>query len=147
VQVAQPLCLAACRDDEAWQWHERFGHLHFEALKWLSAKGMVRDMSSFDHVEQFCDVYVLTKQRRLPLPQQLSFRAKERLELVHGNLCGPVTPRGRHYFLLLVDDLSRYMWVVVLAARERLRRHQACVGRRGGGVRPQAARAAHRQRW
>jgi len=32
VQVAQPLCLAARRDDEAWQWHERFGHLHFEAL-------------------------------------------------------------------------------------------------------------------
>jgi hypothetical protein len=42
VQLAQPLCLAARWDDEAWQWHERFGHLHFEALKWLSAKGMVR---------------------------------------------------------------------------------------------------------
>jgi hypothetical protein len=74
VQVAQPLCLATCRDDdEAWQWHERFGHLHFEALKRLSAKRMVRGMLSFDHVEQFCDVYVLTKQRRLPFPQQSSF--------------------------------------------------------------------------
>jgi hypothetical protein len=41
VEVAQPLCLAARRDDEAWQWHERFRHLHFEALKRLSAKGMV----------------------------------------------------------------------------------------------------------
>jgi hypothetical protein len=41
VQVAQPLCLAARWDDEAWQWHERFRHLHFEALKRLSAKGMV----------------------------------------------------------------------------------------------------------
>jgi hypothetical protein len=41
VQIAQPLCLAARWDDEAWQWHERFGHLHFKALKWLSAKGMV----------------------------------------------------------------------------------------------------------
>jgi hypothetical protein len=41
VQVAQPLCLAARRDDEACQSHERFGHLHFEALKRLSAKGMV----------------------------------------------------------------------------------------------------------
>jgi hypothetical protein len=41
VQVAQPLCLAARWDDEAWQWRERFGHLHFEALKRLSAKGMV----------------------------------------------------------------------------------------------------------
>jgi hypothetical protein len=32
VQVAQPLSLAARQDNEAWQWHERFGHLHFEAL-------------------------------------------------------------------------------------------------------------------
>jgi hypothetical protein len=73
VQVAQPLCLAARRRHDAWQWHERFRHLHFEALKRLSAKGMVRGLPSFDHVEQFCDVCVLTKQRRLPFPQQSSF--------------------------------------------------------------------------
>jgi hypothetical protein len=41
VQVAQPICLAARWDDEVWQCHERFSHLHFEALKRLSAKGMV----------------------------------------------------------------------------------------------------------
>jgi hypothetical protein len=46
MQIAQPLCLAARRDDKAWQWHERFGHLHFETLKRLSAKGMVRDLPS-----------------------------------------------------------------------------------------------------
>jgi hypothetical protein len=51
VQVAQLLCLAARWDDEAWQWHERFGHLHFDALKRLSAKGMVRGLLSLDHVE------------------------------------------------------------------------------------------------
>jgi hypothetical protein len=81
----------------------------------------VRCLLSFDHVEQFCDIYVLTKQRRLSLPQQSSFRAKERIELMHGDLCGPVTPatpRGRRYFLLLIDDISRYMWVVVLDSKE-----------------------------
>ena len=120
VQVAQPLCLAARRDDEAWQWHERFGHLHFEALKRLGATEMVRGLPCLDHVEQFCDICVMTKQRRLPFPQRTSFRAKERLELVHGDLCGPVTPAtpgGRRYFLLLVDDLSRYMWVLVLGSK------------------------------
>jgi transposase InsO family protein len=71
-------------------------------------------------VEQFCDVCVLMKHRRLPFSQQSSFRAKERLELVHGDLCGPVTPAtpgGRRYFLLLVDNLSCYMWVVVLGSK------------------------------
>jgi hypothetical protein len=75
---------------------------------------------SLDHVEQFCSVCVLTKQRRLLFPQKSSFRAKERLELVHEDLCDsvtPATPGGRHYFLLLVDDLSRYMWVVVLGSK------------------------------
>jgi transposase InsO family protein len=39
---------------------------------------------------------------------------------MHGDLCGPVTPAtpgGRRYFLLLIDDLSRYMWVVVLDSK------------------------------
>jgi hypothetical protein len=92
VKVAQPCCLAARRDDGAWQWHEHFGYLNFEALKRLSAKEMVRGLPCLDHVEQFCDVCVLTKHRRLPFPLQSSFRAKERLELMHGDLCGPVTP-------------------------------------------------------
>jgi hypothetical protein len=35
MEVAQPLCLTAHRDDEAWHWHDRFGHLHFEALQKL----------------------------------------------------------------------------------------------------------------
>ncbi|KAK3121821.1 hypothetical protein QOZ80_8BG0661360 [Eleusine coracana subsp. coracana] len=117
VEVAQPLCLAARRDDDAWRWHEHFGHLNFEALKQLGVKEMVQDLPCIDHVEQLYDTCVLTKQWRLPFPRQASFRAQERLELVNGELCGPVTPAtpgGRRYFLLLVNDLSRYMWAVLL---------------------------------
>jgi transposase InsO family protein len=56
------------------------------------------------------------------------------LELVHGDLCGPVTPAtpgGRRYFLLLVDNVSRYMWAVLLdakaAAADAIKRLQAAV--------------------
>jgi hypothetical protein len=68
-QVAQPLCLAARRDDDAWRWHERFGHLNFEALRQLGSKEMVRGMPHVDHVEQFYDTCVLTKLWRLPFPR------------------------------------------------------------------------------
>jgi transposase InsO family protein len=51
---------------------------------------------------------------------------------VHEDLCGPVTPAtpgGRRYFLLLVGDLSRCMWVVVLSSKrevvDAIRRAQA----------------------
>ena len=40
--------------------------------------------------------------------------------MVHGDLCGPITPAtpgGKQYFLLLVDDKSRYMWVTLLTAK------------------------------
>jgi hypothetical protein len=93
---------------------------------------MVRGLPCLNHVEQFCDINMLMKQRQLPFPQQTSFQAKERLELVHGDLCGPVTPAtpgGRRYFLLLIDDLFRYMWVMVLGSKgeaaDAIRRTQA----------------------
>jgi hypothetical protein len=45
MEVVRPLCLATHRDDEAWRWHERFRHLHFEALQNLRCEQMVRGMS------------------------------------------------------------------------------------------------------
>jgi hypothetical protein len=44
------------------------------------------------------------------------------LELVHGDLCGkisPPTPAGNQFFLLMVDDRSRYMSVVLLPSKDR----------------------------
>jgi hypothetical protein len=53
---------------EGRRWHERFGHLHFEALHQLSKQAMVRGMSVIKHAEQVCDTYVTTKQHRRPFP-------------------------------------------------------------------------------
>ena len=51
---------------------------------------------------------------------------------MHGDLCGPVTPAtpgGWRFFLLLVDDVSRYMWAVLLdtkvVATDAIKRQQA----------------------
>ena len=44
------------------------------------------------------------------------------LELIHGDLCGPITPAtngGRWYFLLLVDDCSLYMWLQLLTSKDK----------------------------
>jgi transposase InsO family protein len=43
------------------------------------------------------------------------------LELLHGDLCGkisPPTPAGNNYFLLTVNDKSRYMYVVLLPSKD-----------------------------
>jgi transposase InsO family protein len=43
-------------------------------------------------------------------------------DLVHGDLCGPITPAtpgGWRHFLLLVDDHSWYMWVRLLKTKDK----------------------------
>jgi hypothetical protein len=73
------------------------------------------------HVERVCEVCQARKQRHTSFPEQAKYRARELLDLVHGNLCGPIAPAtsgGNKYFLLLVDDLSRYMWVVAIPSKD-----------------------------
>jgi hypothetical protein len=40
LEIAQPTCLSARRDDIAWRWHERFGHLNFDALEKMGRLAM-----------------------------------------------------------------------------------------------------------
>ena len=48
------------------------------------------------------------------------YHVAETLELVHGDLCGPIpsaTLGGRKYFILLLDDCSQYMWLQLLTSK------------------------------
>jgi hypothetical protein len=74
-------------------------------------------------VGQLCEACQTWKQQRNSFSTKAEYQVERRLELVHGDLCGPIlltTPRGKKYFLLLVDDLSRYMWVVVILSMDRV---------------------------
>jgi hypothetical protein len=117
ITVARSVCLSARTQEAAWLWHARFGHLHFDALRQLARQDMVRGLPPIDQVEQLCDCCVVSKQRRSLFPGRSLFRVEDRLELIHGDLCGPIspaTPGGKKHFLLLVDDASRYMWLTLL---------------------------------
>ncbi|GKC41781.1 putative RNA-directed DNA polymerase [Tanacetum coccineum] len=59
------------------------------------------------------------KQTHNPYPTQTLYKEKERLELIHADICGPIsppTPAGLLFFLL-VDDFSRVMWVYMLKSK------------------------------
>lgn len=82
---------------------------------------MVREMLEIDQVDQLCNGCLAGKQKRLPFINRNRERAEHNLDLIHGDLCGlitPITPRGNRYVLLLVDDRSRYMWVRLLASKD-----------------------------
>jgi transposase InsO family protein len=70
--------------------------------------------------KQDCDTCIITKQRQASFPAKVNYRADAPLDLAHGDLCGPITPAtpaGRHFFLLLVDDITRYMWLTLLSVK------------------------------
>jgi transposase InsO family protein len=82
---------------------------------------MARGMPLVDHLDKFCDRCALGKMHRTPFPRISAYRAERVLDLVHGDLCGPITPEtpsGNKYFLLVVDDFSRYMWLEVLRSKD-----------------------------
>jgi hypothetical protein len=115
-----PTCLMSETEDTTWRWYARFGHLHFRALHTLSKHSMVCGLPGVERVEEYRDGCALEKQHRTPFPRASAFRADSGLELVHTELCGPispVTPGGNSYFLLVVDDYNRYMWLEVLTAK------------------------------
>ena len=81
---------------------------------------MVTGLPHIEHAGELCDSCLVGKQRRLSFPKTAKYRAAEALELVHGDLCGPITPAthgGRKYFILLVDDCSRYIWLQLLTSK------------------------------
>ena len=67
--------------------------------------------------KNLCRSCLQGKQHREPFPKQASRRGIAPLQLVHMDLCGPLTDAslgGSLYFLLLVDDYSRFCWVFFL---------------------------------
>jgi hypothetical protein len=82
---------------------------------------MVRGLPQINHVNQVCDNCLAGKQKWATFPSMAKYRAEEKLELVHGDLCGPVMPAtlgAKRYFFLLVDDVNCYMWLVLLATKD-----------------------------
>ncbi|GJZ91527.1 zinc finger, CCHC-type containing protein [Tanacetum coccineum] len=68
-----------------------------------------------------CSGCVVAKQTRKSFPNEAQWRASKPLELLHADLCGPITPQstgGNRYFLLIVDDWCRYMWVYFLRSKD-----------------------------
>ncbi|KAJ9560092.1 hypothetical protein OSB04_005252 [Centaurea solstitialis] len=87
-------CLSTKLDDEAWLWHFRYGHLNFGGLKTLWQKNMVTGLPQLAAPSQVCEECVVSKQHRNQFPQGSSWRAKKALELVHSDICGPITPQS-----------------------------------------------------
>lgn len=104
--------------DTTMLWHSNLGHLHESKLLKLSrASSMYRHpVPPFEQLT-FCESCAKGKLKQLSYSHHSAYRARELLELVHTDLCGPVsTPSlaGSLYFMPIVDDYSRMTFVYYL---------------------------------
>lgn len=104
-------------ENESSRWHARIGHINSKTLKTMVDKQLVQGIPNIDCEKEICSSCLLGKHPRRSFPQIASYRANKILELIHGDLCGPITPTtsaGNRYIFVLIDDHSRYMWTILL---------------------------------
>ena len=117
INIIDPVCLQAKVLTESTRWHTRLGHIGKEATKKMIKKDLVYGIPNVEVEKDTCTSCMLGKQARLPFPQASAYRAEKILDLVHGDLCGPIspqTPSAKRYIFVLIDDCSRYMWSILL---------------------------------
>ncbi|KAM2091058.1 hypothetical protein ACFX1T_029593 [Malus domestica] len=98
-------------------WHKRLGHLNEKSLKVLEEQGLVHGLPKLEMSQSVCEGCMLGKQHRDSFPSQSTWRAKDPLELIHTDICGPMqveSHSGNKYFLLFTDDCTRMSWVYFL---------------------------------
>jgi len=108
--------------NNAVKWHYRFGHLNYKSLNDLSNKDLVRgfDCNKIEK-DTKCVVCMKSKAHVMPYPNASESRAKEKLQLVHTDVCGPFKTAsigGSHYFVTFIDDMSRRVFVYFLKGKD-----------------------------
>ncbi|KAL4554001.1 hypothetical protein LXL04_039876 [Taraxacum kok-saghyz] len=113
-------CMYSSDDNIAKLWHERLWHISKTSMKTLQQKGMVRNLPDFPIDTSVCEDCMIGKQTKEAIPKSGLWRAGEILELVHSDICGPITPSshtGKKYFLSFIDDYSRKGCVYLLTEK------------------------------
>lgn len=121
IEDGRDACLLSKTEENSWLWHLRLGHVNFQTMSLMSRNKMVQGLPDLVCPKETCNGCLLSKQARRPFPSKAGFAATRCLELIHGDICGPIsptTPAGNRYFLLLVDDFSRAMWVFMIKTKD-----------------------------
>ena len=95
-------------------WHCRFGHLGMNNVRKLLNGDLVKGMSDVNENISFCEGCMMGKQHRCSYPKDDHYRANQPFELVHSDVCGPMSVNsfgGSRYYITFIDDYSRYTYI------------------------------------
>ena len=100
-------------------WHARLGHPSLSRFQLLASQG---HLGSVQFQKFDCTSYHFGKQTKLPFNKSDSFSSAP-FDLIHFDIWGPApvpTEGGSKYFVIFVDDFSRYTWIYLLHHRSEL---------------------------
>lgn len=86
-------------------WHRRLGHRDPEIIRTIPNKGYAEGMKIVNcGVKTVCSICLEGKMSRIPFRKHAEYEVKEKLDLVHSDLSGPMeeTPSGNKYLLTLM---------------------------------------------
>nr|GEZ81931.1 uncharacterized mitochondrial protein AtMg00810-like [Tanacetum cinerariifolium] len=120
---ASPICLMArASSTKSWLWHQRLSHLNFDTINDLARNDLVAGLSKFKyHKEHLCPSCEQGKSKRASHPPKPVPNSRQRLHLLHIDLCGPMritSINEKRYILVIVDDYSHYTWVHFLRSKD-----------------------------
>nr|GEV98545.1 retrovirus-related Pol polyprotein from transposon TNT 1-94 [Tanacetum cinerariifolium] len=123
IASASPICLMACASStKSWLWHQRLSHLNFDTINDLARNDLVASLPKFKyHKENLCPLCEQGKSKRKSHPPKPVPNSRQRLHLLHMDLCGPMriaSINGKRYILVIVDDYSCYTWVHFLRSKD-----------------------------
>ncbi|KAH9648835.1 hypothetical protein KPL70_025759 [Citrus sinensis] len=104
--------------DKTMMWHLRLGHMSERGLRELSKQGVL----GRDKIEtlRFCEECLLGKSSRVKFSTGVH-NSKGTLDYIHADLWGPeqtASLGGARYFMSLIDDFSRMVWVYMLKTKD-----------------------------
>ena len=90
-------------------------------MRTLLHKNMVCGLSQLSASSVTCTDCINGKQHQDRIPKKSTWRATQKLELIHADICGLITPtsnsNNKRYILIFIDDNSRKAWVYFLVEK------------------------------
>jgi hypothetical protein len=110
-------CLIA-KTNMGWLWHRQLAHVGMKNLhKLLKGEHILRLTNVHFEKDRICSACQAGKQVGVHHPHKNIMTTDRPLELLHMDLFGPIayiSIGGSKYYLVIVDDYSRFTWVFFL---------------------------------
>ncbi|KAL8095322.1 hypothetical protein AgCh_036693 [Apium graveolens] len=117
----EEICLATVQDQQ-YLWHRRLGHVHMDLLRKISSHDLVRGLPKLKYKKiEPCSACQLGKQVKTSFTSKNKVSTSVPLQLLHLDLFGPeryVSLGGKNYAFVIVDDYSRFTWVLFLRSKD-----------------------------